>query len=244
MRGFDLILLSGNKVRDRMLAEGLITPANHRIVGYPKFDTLSTSQPLARLFDNGRPTVLYNPHFDPRLSSWYTMGPAILDWFAGQSRFNLVFAPHVMLFKRLIHASVEHRRLRWRGSCARAVWRASAHADRSRQRPLGRHDLHARRRHLSRRRQQPDLRMDRAAQARNFPRSRGCGLARRSQFRALASGQDCRPGRGLAIRTGPALANPDAFKEAQIEAFRATFSRTDEPASHRAANAIVEWFGP
>ncbi len=33
MRGFDLVLLSGAKVRDRMLTAGLISPENHEIVG-------------------------------------------------------------------------------------------------------------------------------------------------------------------------------------------------------------------
>ncbi len=114
MRGFDLVLLSGEKVRDRMLAAGLIRPDNHAIIGYPKFDTIDFATPALRLFDNGRPTVLYNPHFDPRLSSWYPMGRAIVEWFARQDQFNLVAAPHVMLGQRRLHASVEHRRVRWR----------------------------------------------------------------------------------------------------------------------------------
>lgn len=112
-RAFDLVLLSGAKVRDRMLAEGLVLPWNSAIIGYPKFDTVDL-EARPRFFDNGRPTVLYNPHFDPLLSSWYAMGEAVLDWFAQQDRFNLIFAPHVMLFKRRVHASIEHLRLRIR----------------------------------------------------------------------------------------------------------------------------------
>ncbi|WP_374294267.1 hypothetical protein [Sphingomonas sp.] len=118
MRGFDLVLLSGRKVHDRMQAMGLITPGQARIIGYPKFDTIDSAAPPEPLFDNGRPTVLYNPHFEPRLSSWYDMGEGVLDWFAGQDRFNLMVAPHVMLFRRRVHASVEHARLRWRRNLA------------------------------------------------------------------------------------------------------------------------------
>ena len=109
-RHFDLVLLSGPKVRDRMLDAGLVTPATSVIVGYPKFD-LARSPSSQRLFDNDKPTVLYNPHFNPLLSSWYGMGPAVLRWFATQDRFNLIFAPHVMLFKRLVHTSIIHRRM-------------------------------------------------------------------------------------------------------------------------------------
>lgn len=113
-RRFDLVLVAGRKIYDRMVAQGVVTRETCRVVGYPKFDTIDPAAPLAPLFDNGRPTVVYNPHFDPRLSSWYAMGEQVLEWFAGQDRFNLIFAPHVMLFRRRIHASVEHRLVRWR----------------------------------------------------------------------------------------------------------------------------------
>jgi len=96
---FDLVLLSGPKIRDRLDAAGLLKPDGYAMVGYPKFD-LADDTPPASLFDNGRPTVLYNPHPAPGLSSWYQMGPAILDYFARSKDFNLIFAPHVMLFAK------------------------------------------------------------------------------------------------------------------------------------------------
>ncbi|WP_326525473.1 hypothetical protein [Sphingomonas sp.] len=123
-KGFDLTLVSGEKVRRGMIDNGVVTPDAIEVVGYPKFDTVDIRGPRPPLFDNGRPTALYNPHFDPRLSSWYPMGEAVVDWFATQAhRINLTVAPHVMLFKRRLHSSVEHRRIarrrdlpaRWRG---------------------------------------------------------------------------------------------------------------------------------
>ncbi|QPQ54157.1 CDP-glycerol glycerophosphotransferase family protein [Allosphingosinicella flava] len=113
-KAFDLVLLSGRKVRDRMLAAGLIREDGHAIVGYPKFDTVDLSA-RPRLFGDDKPVVLYNPHFDPKLSSWYDLGRSVLDWFAEQDRYNLIFAPHVMLFRRQLHGSVEHARLRFTG---------------------------------------------------------------------------------------------------------------------------------
>jgi hypothetical protein len=110
---FDYVLLPGAKTRDRMLAAGVIRPDNHRLVGYPKFEAYGDRPPVP-LFDNDKPTVLYNPHFDPLLSSWFRFGEQILDHFAGQTDYNLIFAPHVMLFQRKILASVEHRLLRFR----------------------------------------------------------------------------------------------------------------------------------
>ena len=113
IRQFDFVLLPGEKTRDRMLDAGVIRPDNHRIVGYPKFDAFAARPPV-RLFDNDKPVVLYNPHFDPLLSSWFRFGEQILDYFAGQTDYNLIFAPHVMLFQRKLLASVEHRMLRFR----------------------------------------------------------------------------------------------------------------------------------
>ncbi|WP_339693955.1 hypothetical protein [uncultured Parasphingorhabdus sp.] len=113
IRLFDYVLLPGEKTRDRMLAEGVIRPDNHRIVGYPKFGAFANRPPV-KLFDNDKPVVLYNPHFDPMLSSWFRFGEEILDYFASQKDYNLIFAPHVMLFQRKILASVEHRILRFR----------------------------------------------------------------------------------------------------------------------------------
>ena len=113
VRDVDLALLSGEKVRDRMVREGLVRPSGHAVIGYPKFDAFSGAPPQ-KIFPNDRPVVLYNPHADPLLSSWYRFGEQVLDYFANQDRYNLVFAPHVMLFRRRVHASLEHRHVRLR----------------------------------------------------------------------------------------------------------------------------------
>jgi hypothetical protein len=117
LREFDLILVAGPKIRDRLLATGLVDEDGFAVVGYPKFDVV-TKRPREReaLFPNDRPTVLYNPHFEPRLSSWYDMGLQVLDYFAAHPEYNLVFAPHVMLFRRRVHTSLESFKLRFRRS--------------------------------------------------------------------------------------------------------------------------------
>tara|TARA_R110000787_G_scaffold176420_3_gene288612 strand:- start:1218 stop:2468 length:1251 start_codon:yes stop_codon:yes gene_type:complete len=114
---FDYVLLPGEKTRGRMLKAGVINTNNHRIVGYPKFEAFAARQPVS-LFTDDKPAVLYNPHFDPRLSSWYKFGEKILDFFAEQDDYNLIFAPHVMLFQRRLLASVEHRLLKFRRNLA------------------------------------------------------------------------------------------------------------------------------
>jgi hypothetical protein len=122
-RLFDLVLLPGPLVRDKMVAAGLVTAENSRIVGYPKFDTVDRNA-RRRFFADDKPVVLYNPHFNPYLSSWYSMGEDVVRHFAGQDRFNLIVAPHVMLARRRIHISLTHRLARWRKDLPRDLLRA------------------------------------------------------------------------------------------------------------------------
>lgn len=242
MRGFDLVLLSGAKVRDRMLAAGLITPDNHVIVGYPKFDTIDDA-PLPRLFDNDRPTVLYNPHFDPLLSSWYTMGEDVIAWFAGQADYNLVVAPHVMLAQRRLHASVEHRVVRWRRDVA----------ERYRELPHIRVDMGSE--------ASVDMTYTRAAdiylgdassqiyewivrpRPAIFLDASSADWKNNPDFAHWQLGEVIRDVGALPGALDRAVRQPDRFRAAQQAALAATFSLTDQPASARAAAAIVERFG-
>lgn len=97
---FDLVLVSGPKIRDRLIADAGLAPERIALVGYPKFDLCAHSRFADTFPAPERPTVLYNPHPSPRLSSWFRHGAAVLEAFRGQDRYNLIFAPHVMLFAR------------------------------------------------------------------------------------------------------------------------------------------------
>lgn len=104
---FDFVLLSGPKIRDRLQAAGLLKPDGYAIVGYSKFDMCSMDAPPPKLFDNDRPTVLYNPHYSPQLSSWFRDGLEVLDAFYRSGKYNLIFAPHVMLFRKHVQFSLD-----------------------------------------------------------------------------------------------------------------------------------------
>lgn len=112
--GFDLLLSCGAKYVDRYRENGILHTNQSAIVGYPKFDNVNLRQPRKPLFDNGKPTILYNPHFDPYLSSWYAQGEQVLEFFANNADYNLVVAPHVMLHRRRLHTSLEYRRFQIR----------------------------------------------------------------------------------------------------------------------------------
>ena len=109
--GFDHVLVSGRKIRDRLIRETGVDPTKISIVGYPKFDLLPARATTHPLLDDGRPVVLYNPHVSPHLSSWYEAGRQVLDWFVEHDDHNLVFAPHVMLFERPFVATIDKLRL-------------------------------------------------------------------------------------------------------------------------------------
>ncbi len=95
---FDYVLMAGRKIEQRLLDAGQIRPGLYTTGVYAKFDWLMKDGPRPRLFDNDRPTVLYNPHFDETLGSWSRFGKQLLECFAGSTRYNLIFAPHVRLF--------------------------------------------------------------------------------------------------------------------------------------------------
>ena len=108
---FDHVLVSGPKVRDRLVGEAGVDPRDISIVGYPKFDLAPSGSSIHPLVNDGRPVVLYNPHVSPHLSSWYTVGRQVLDWFVEHDDHHLIFAPHVMLFERPVVLSIDRLRV-------------------------------------------------------------------------------------------------------------------------------------
>jgi hypothetical protein len=108
--GFDLVLCSGSKIRDRLIRETGLPPDSVRVVGYPKFDDIHPSTSLLAM-QPARPVVLYNPHPSPHLSSWYRHGREVLDFFVDNEDYQLIFAPHVMLFQRRLVVTIDRLRV-------------------------------------------------------------------------------------------------------------------------------------
>ncbi len=109
---FDLTLLAGQKILDRLLVAGRLEATAATVVGYPKLEVVRGLTPeRPRLFANDNPVFVYNPHFDQELGSWSGMGRSVLDLFARRRDWNLIFAPHVVLFRR------------WRRHGGRLPWR-------------------------------------------------------------------------------------------------------------------------
>jgi CDP-glycerol glycerophosphotransferase (TagB/SpsB family) len=97
---FDLLLVPGAAKLKRMLKADIIDKSKGRIVGYPKFDPpLNASNPES-LFPNNKAVVIYAPHFNANETSWHDWGLDILEYFYQNPDFNVIFAPHVMLFAK------------------------------------------------------------------------------------------------------------------------------------------------
>lgn len=99
IKKFDFILIAGNQELQTRQELGQLEKDGHALVGYPKYDLvrqLSYSKP----FSNDKPIVLYNPHWLLELSSYYAFGKSILEFFAANSAYNLIVAPHAALAMR------------------------------------------------------------------------------------------------------------------------------------------------
>jgi hypothetical protein len=104
---FDLVLMAGEKHHARLSRDELIKENGCAIVGYPKFEAADAIRvPGWSPFRDGKPVVLYNPHFTP-LGSWEKFGVPLLRAFAAQDRYNLIVAPHVRMLDR------KRKRARW-----------------------------------------------------------------------------------------------------------------------------------
>jgi hypothetical protein len=98
---FDLALLPGRKYAELLNEDGHLPKNRYAITGYPKFEAVDHIGVTRRaFFHNDRPTIVYNPHHNASLSSWPKLGCDVLDFFYESKDYNLIFAPHILLFKR------------------------------------------------------------------------------------------------------------------------------------------------
>lgn len=91
---FDLIMVNGDKHRRELLARKLVRPDQIVVTGNAK---LELARPPSPIFADRKPLAFYNPHFDPKLSSWFAHGPAIIREMERIADWNFVVAPHVKL---------------------------------------------------------------------------------------------------------------------------------------------------
>jgi hypothetical protein len=240
---FDYVLLPGEKVRDRLQAAGHLKPGRHAVVGYPKFDLMDQTD-RRPLFDNGRPTIVYNPHPAAGLSSWFRMGPQILEYFAQNRDYNLIFAPHVMLFAKRLSISLSPLSAAWVKGIPKR-YRSLPHMliDTGSQASVDMRYTMAADIYLG----------DASSQVYEFlARPRPCiffdahGQQWRDNpdFAHWAAGPVVTDIAGLDKALRDAVANPASHAEAQQSLFRYSFDLSSTPSADRAADAILTYLEP
>lgn len=129
---FDHVLCAGEKIRRRLISDAHVPTGRISVTGYPKFDMAPRNAALPQGFDPAKPTVIYNPHPSPQLSSWYRHGRDVLAFFRRNPRWQLIFAPHVMLFERPFVFSIDRLRAARPGRIDRKYYEApNIHIDTS-----------------------------------------------------------------------------------------------------------------
>lgn len=237
---FDFVLVSGPKIRDRLISQTGLCAERLAMVGYPKFDLLGEALLPAKLRGNGKPTVLYNPHVSPHLSSWYRDGRAVLDHFVGNPGYNLIFAPHVMLFQRKVVITIDKKRLDWPGSIdAKYRDAPNIHIDLGSAASTDMSYTEAADIYLG----------DVSSQVYEFlhrPRpcvflnSHGVDHGHDPNFAHWAAG----PVIDDPLQLGAALAASDnQYEDIQKHMFRSSIDLTDIPSSHRAVDAVRSFLG-
>jgi hypothetical protein len=238
---FDKILAAGPKIKDRLIAEAGVAASKISITGYPKFDTIAKGPAKLPFQSNGNPTVLYNPHLSPHLSSWFKHGRDVLDWFIAHPEFNLIFAPHIMLFQRKAVFTVDKFRMALPGVLDKKYLnKSNIYIDLGSSASTDMTYTNAADIYLGDVSSQiyEFLRLPRPA---IFINSHGHDYMEDPNYAHWRTGDVIGSVGELGAALDRAVARHEAsYKMVQKELFDYTFSMTDEPSSHRAARAIAE----
>ncbi len=239
---FDHVLASGSKIRERLVQDAGVEPDRISVVGYPKFDMF----PATTAAGSGaeRPVVLYNPHVAPHLSSWYRSGRRILEWFAEHREYELIFAPHIMLFERRAVVTIQPPKIALPGQIPERVKGA----------PNILIDLSSRRLTTMEYLNRADIYLgDASSQVYEFlDRPRPCVFfnAHAAQWENDPNFSHWRAGRVISdvSQLGGVLASADEdherhYLQVQLDLIRKTFDRGAKQSSIRAAEAIVRLAG-
>jgi hypothetical protein len=241
---FDHTLVSGAKIRDRLIRDAGVSPERLSVVGYPKFDLIDQVESEPLFADPSKPTILYNPHPSPHLSSWYKDGMAVLEHFLADDRYNLIFAPHVMLFHRQFVLTIDKLRIDRPGHIPQRFHDApNIHIDTGSSALTDMSYTTAADIYLG----------DVSSQVYEFlHRSRPCiflnshGVDWRGDANYLhwQAGEVIDGSAALGSALARAEASHNHYRPAQRDLFARTFDLTAEPSSERAARAIMSVLAP
>ena len=99
---FDLFFLYGERDKLERKMRNQLTAKNHEMVGFAKYDLVKNTKQQS-YFKNEKTIILYNPHWNPEITSYYKIGIRIIDFFSTNDSYNLIFAPHVKLGQKKVN---------------------------------------------------------------------------------------------------------------------------------------------
>ena len=110
--------MPGEKDIERAVGKHQIEPGKLRQGGYVKLDYLrNLPAPTHSLFNNERRTIIYNPHFDPAISSW-PVARKVIDTILADDRYNLIVAPHIRIAENMSADERADCDANWSADCA------------------------------------------------------------------------------------------------------------------------------
>src|SRR5690606_21808374 len=86
---FDKVLVAGPKDRDRLITQGVVPAERCAVAGPVKVAAMLRMNAARKpLFDNGLPVLLYNPHFDRKLSSFDSFARRLVTAVTSENSYN------------------------------------------------------------------------------------------------------------------------------------------------------------
>ena len=209
------------------------------MIGYPKFDLVSRRPAPLPIQANGRPTILYNPHVSPHLSSWYQRGPAGPRLFPRQPGLQSHLRAACHAVRAAVRITIDKLRIDRPGTHRAAVLGRAQHPYRPRQPGLHRHEL----------RKAADIYLgDVSSQVYEFLlRRRPCIFLNShdvdyqgdANYAHWQTGRVIRSADELDAALAQAWTSHSDYLPAQTALFERSFDLTNRPSSLRAAEAIL-----
>jgi hypothetical protein len=97
---FDLVFIPSKKMYNQFKELNILKKLkSYLLVDYSKFDYLfyNKDNPSLNIFDNDLPIILYNPHYDKKLSSFYKDSEKIIFTIVESGKYNVILSPHPLV---------------------------------------------------------------------------------------------------------------------------------------------------
>lgn len=99
IKSFDLFFILGKHEENERTRLGQLTYENYIITGFLKPDSIVSHEKI-NLFNNNFRTILYNPHWESRFTSYFRYIEHVVDYAIEHNEINLIIDPHTILLDK------------------------------------------------------------------------------------------------------------------------------------------------